>query len=194
MLATVDFPPRGDLSMSSYITSLKSADLDPQYFAKLFAYVFVSGGAMIQGALVNRLGGAAASGFVTGPLGLLFKRALVSSAPLPIKVATGVMVGINWAVKTPLGGLFFFGEETFKRVIQYCGSGSGRSLPEITAPTDLKTFDLPGTTAIEKVPSTLSTSDTVNYIFKGAAAGLTVACGTYILYKIYQKWNEREED
>ena len=180
--------------MSSYITSLKTADLDPQYFAKLFAYVFVSGGAMIQGALVNKVGGAAASGFVTGPLGLLFKRTLVRSAPFPIKVATGVMVGINWAVKTPLGGLFFFGEETFKRVIQYCGSGSGGSLPEITAPTDLKTFDLTGTTAIEKVPVTLNTSDTVSYIFKGAAVGLTVACGTYILYKIYQKWNEPEED
>lgn len=180
--------------MSSYITSLASADLDPQYFAKLFAYVFVTGSAMAQGALVNKVGGSAVSGFVTGPLGLVFKRALVTSAPLPIKVATGVMVGINWAVKTPLGGLMFFGEETFKRVIQYCGTGSGGSQPEITAPTDLKVFDLPGTLAIDKVPSTLSTTDTMSYIFKGAAVGLTVACGTWVIYKIYQKWNEKEED
>lgn len=179
--------------MSSYISSLKSADLDPQYFVKLFAYVFVTGSSMIQGALVNKVGGAAASGFVTGPLGLVFKRALVTSAPLPIKIATGAMVGINWLVKTPLGGLMFFGEETLKRVIQYCGPGVGGPQPEITAPTDLKVFDLSGTTAIDKVPPTLSTSDTMSYIFKGAAVGLTVACGTYVLYKIYQKWNESDD-
>jgi hypothetical protein len=193
MLATVDFHTKGVLSMSSYISSLASADPDPQYFAKLFAYVFVTGGAMAQGALVNKLGGGAASGFVTGPLGLVFKRALLKSAPLPIKIATGVMVGINWAVKTPLGGLMFFGEETFKRLIQYCGSGVGGPQPEITAPTDVKVFDLPGTTAIDKIPATLGTSDTVSYIFKGAAVGLTVACGTYVIYKIYQKWNESDE-
>jgi hypothetical protein len=194
MLATVDFPTKGVLSMSSNISSLASADLDPQYFAKLFAYVFVTGGAMAQGALVNKVGGAAASGFVTGGLGLVFKRALVMSAPLPIKIATGVMVGMNWAVRSPLGGVMFFGPETFKRLVQYFGSGTGGAQPEIAAPTDLKVFDMPGTTVIEKVPPTLGTSDTLSYIFKGAAVGLTIAVGTYAIYKIYQKWNEPNED
>ncbi|HEY1984485.1 MAG TPA: hypothetical protein VGG85_03705 [Terracidiphilus sp.] len=180
--------------MASNISSLASADLDPQYFAKLFAYVFVTGSAMAQGALVNKVGGAAASGFVTGGLGLVLKRALVMSAPLPIKIASGVLVGMNWAVRSPLGGVMFFGPETFKRLVQYFGSGTGGALPEITAPTDLKVFDLPGTTVIEKVPPSLGTSDTLSYIFKGAAVGLGLAVGTYAIYKIYQKWNEPDED
>jgi len=193
MRATVDFPTKGVLSMSSYIASLKTADLDPQYFAKLFAYVFVTGSAMAQGALVNKIGGGAASGFVTGPLGLVFRRALVQSAPLPIKIATGVMVGINWAVKSPLGGLMFFGEETFKRVIQYCGPGGGGTQPELTAPTDLKVFDLSGTTAIEKVPANLGASESVSFMFKAVAISAAVSLGTYAIYKIYQKWNETDD-
>lgn len=178
--------------MSSYITSLANADTDPQYYAKLFAYVFVTGTAWAQGALVNKVGGQAVSGFATGALGLILKRTAVMAAPLPIKIATGVMVGMSWAVKSPVGGIMFFGEETFKRVIQYFGSGVSGTVPEIKAPTDLKVFDLSGTTMIDKVPSSLGTSDTMDYIFKGAAVSVGLAVGTYAIYKIYQKWNEKE--
>lgn len=193
MPATVDFPTKGVLSMSTNFPTPKGAELDPQYFAKLFAYVFVTGSAMVQGALVNKIGGGAASGFATGPIGLVFKRALVKSAPFPIKVATGVMVGINWVVKSPLGGLVFFGEETYKRLTQYSGSGGGGSQPEIIAPTDLKTFDLSGTTAIEKVPANLDTSESMSILFKGVLVGAIVGLGTYGIYKIYQRWNKTDD-
>ena len=163
---------------------LSSSDLDPNFWGKLFGYVTVTGLSALQGKAIQVVGGASAQGFVTGAFGLVFRRAAVTVAPFPIKVASLVMVGMNYVVKQPLGGLIYFGPEAMKRAIQWWGPETSAPLPEITSLPDASALVVsPGTSVIDKVPESLSVSDTVKYIL-----GASVVVGSvYTIYRLYQR-------
>jgi hypothetical protein len=169
---------------------ISSEDLDPSFWVKLFGYVTVTGISAAQGKAIQVVGGASAQGFVTGAFGLLFRRAAWTVAPIPIKVASLVMVGMNYVVKRPLGGLVYFGPEAMKRAIQWWGPETSAPLPEITSLPDAGALVVsPGTSVIDKVPESLSVTDTVKYIL-----GASVVIGSvYTIYKIYQRRPEDDE-
>ena len=176
--------------MSGGGSPFSNQDLDPNFWGKLFGYVTVTGVAAAQGKAIQMVGGSATQGFVTGTFGLLFRRAAWTVAPFPIKVASLVLTGMNYVVKQPLGGLVYFGPEAMKRAVQWWGTETSSPLPEITSLPDAGPLVVsPGTSVIEKVPSSLSVSDTVKYIL-----GASVVVGSiYTIYKIYNRRPSEDE-